>query len=141
MKNYYGTLGVERTATHDQIVSAFRKLVLQYHPDRNHSQVASEMFIQVHEAYKVLANPSKRAEYDSRFYQTHPQPQPQYHSSSTYNYNTSAYTYSSHTNRPAWSSSGQDGLLKRWAPVVPLAGFVILISIFYGIVMLLRLWR
>ena len=130
MKNYYETLGVERIATHQQTVAAFRKLVLQYHPDRNHSPVASEMFIQVHEAYKVLANPSKRAEYDSRY---NPQRQPSSNFRETFTY-ADTYTY-------AYKWKGQERPLKWWAPVVPLGAFAALITIFYIISILVRALR
>jgi curved DNA-binding protein CbpA len=70
MNNCYETLGIERAATHEQIVSAFRKMVLMYHPDRNHSPEAKEKFIRVHEAFEVIGNPERRAIYDAGFIQS-----------------------------------------------------------------------
>ncbi len=72
--NYYETLGVAKTASDADIKKAFRKLALQYHPDRNpDNKEAEEKFKQVNEAYAVLSDKSKRQQYDqfgdSRFHQ------------------------------------------------------------------------
>ena len=64
-KSHYDTLDIDKDATNDEIKKAYRKLSLQYHPDRNAgSQEAKERFQQISEAYGVLSNPEKRAEYD-----------------------------------------------------------------------------
>ncbi len=64
-KDYYKTLGIERSASESEIKSAFRKLALQYHPDRNpNNKVAEEKFKEINEAYEVLSNKEKRARYD-----------------------------------------------------------------------------
>src|SRR5262245_47075681 len=64
-RDYYEILGVERTATEDEIKSAYRKLALKYHPDRNPGdKTAEEHFKECAEAYAVLADPDKRARYD-----------------------------------------------------------------------------
>jgi len=64
-KDYYKILGVERNATESEIKSAFRKLALQYHPDRNHgNKEAEEKFKEINEAYEVLSDKEKRARYD-----------------------------------------------------------------------------
>lgn len=64
-KDYYKTLGVERNATEAEIKSAFRKLALQYHPDRNQgNKQAEERFKEINEAYEVLSDKDKRARYD-----------------------------------------------------------------------------
>ncbi len=64
-KDYYKTLGLERSASTDEIKSAYRKLAMQYHPDRNpDNKQAEERFKEVNEAYQVLSDPQKRAHYD-----------------------------------------------------------------------------
>ena len=65
MADYYQLLGVSRTADTDEIKKAYRKLALQYHPDRNQgSKEAEERFKEVTQAYEVLRDPDKRAVYD-----------------------------------------------------------------------------
>jgi molecular chaperone DnaJ len=64
-RDYYEILGVSRSATDQEIKSAYRKLALKYHPDRNQgSKHAEEHFKEAAEAYAVLADPQKRAAYD-----------------------------------------------------------------------------
>ena len=64
-RDYYEILSVERTATDGEIKSAYRKLALKYHPDRNPGdKQAEERFKECAEAYAILADPEKRAAYD-----------------------------------------------------------------------------
>ena len=63
-KDYYQTLGVERTATQDDIKRAYRKLARKYHPDVSKDADAERRFKEVGEAYAVLKEPDKRAAYD-----------------------------------------------------------------------------
>lgn len=64
-KNYYETLGVKREASQDDLKKAFRHLARKYHPDLNQgSKVAEEKFKEINEAYQVLSDPKKKAEYD-----------------------------------------------------------------------------
>lgn len=64
-RDYYEVLGVEKTATADEIKKAYRKKAIQYHPDKNPGdKEAEEKFKEAAEAYDVLSNPDKRARYD-----------------------------------------------------------------------------
>ena len=63
-KDYYETLGVSKTASADEIKSAFRKLAKKYHPDVNKEPDAAEKFKEIGEAYSVLSDETKRKQYD-----------------------------------------------------------------------------
>jgi molecular chaperone DnaJ len=64
-RDYYEVLGVVRTASEQEIKSAYRKMALQHHPDRNPgNSEAEETFKEAAEAYAVLSDPQKRAQYD-----------------------------------------------------------------------------
>lgn len=64
-KDYYKILGVERKASMDDIRSAYRKLAMKYHPDKNPGdKKAEEKFKDINEAYQVLSDEKKRAHYD-----------------------------------------------------------------------------
>ncbi len=65
-RDYYETLGVSKTASHEEIKKAFKKLARQYHPDVAKDQPdAEERFKAVNEAYEVLGDPEKREKYDT----------------------------------------------------------------------------
>ena len=63
-QDYYAVLGVPRTADEKQIKSAYRKLARKFHPDVNKEAGAEEQFKRVNEAYEVLSDSEKRAQYD-----------------------------------------------------------------------------
>ena len=64
-RDYYEVLGVDRSASKEQIADAYRKLALKYHPDRNPGdEDAISRFKEAAEAFEVLNHPEKRAKYD-----------------------------------------------------------------------------
>jgi molecular chaperone DnaJ len=63
-RDYYEVLGVSKTTTKEEIKDAYRKLALQYHPDRNKAPDAEERFKEISEAYAVLSDDEKRSQYD-----------------------------------------------------------------------------
>lgn len=65
-RDYYEVLGVSKTASEDEIKKAFRKLARKYHPDVNRDNIeeAEEKFKEINEAYEILSNAERRAQYD-----------------------------------------------------------------------------
>lgn len=63
-RDYYEVLGLQKGATDEEIKRAFRKLAKQYHPDVNKEPGAEEKFKEIGEAYSVLSDPQKKAQYD-----------------------------------------------------------------------------
>src|ERR1700750_2721230 len=63
-RDYYEILGVSKTATPDEIKKAYRKVAIQFHPDKNpDNKEAEEKFKEAAEAYEILRNAEKRAQY------------------------------------------------------------------------------
>ncbi len=63
-RDYYEVLGVSKSASADEIKKAYRKLALEWHPDRNKAANANEKFKEINEAYAVVSDPKKRETYD-----------------------------------------------------------------------------
>ncbi len=64
-KDYYEILGIPKGASKEQVKDAYRKLALQFHPDRNKAPEAEERFKEITEAYAVLSDDEKRSQYDA----------------------------------------------------------------------------
>jgi curved DNA-binding protein CbpA len=64
--NPYEILSIPSNASHHEIKSAYRRLVMQYHPDRNKATDAHERIALINEAYEILSDPQKRMQYDNR---------------------------------------------------------------------------
>lgn len=63
-QDFYKVLGVSKSATDAEIKSAYRKLAIKYHPDKNKTKEAEEKFKEVTKAYEVLSDSQKRQTYD-----------------------------------------------------------------------------
>lgn len=63
-KDYYQTLGINKTANNQDIKRAYKKLAMKFHPDRNQGKNTEEKFKEIKEAYEILINTKKRAAYD-----------------------------------------------------------------------------
>jgi curved DNA-binding protein CbpA len=64
LKNYYFILGLTTNARENEIKQAYRKLALQFHPDKNSSKEAAAIFIEINEAYEILSDPQQKFQYD-----------------------------------------------------------------------------
>ncbi|MBA2267028.1 MAG: J domain-containing protein [Thermoproteota archaeon] len=63
--DHYEILGIDSNASSREITFAYRRLALQYHPDRNKTPLANEMMLKINISYSILSDPNKRSEYDS----------------------------------------------------------------------------
>lgn len=63
-RDYYEVLGVDKNSSNSDIKSAYRKLALKWHPDRNKEEGAEKKFKEINEAYEILSNPEKKTKYD-----------------------------------------------------------------------------
>jgi molecular chaperone DnaJ len=63
-RDYYQILGISKNSTTDEIKRAFRRLAMQYHPDKNKAPDAEQKFKEINEAYEVLSDENRRRTYD-----------------------------------------------------------------------------
>jgi molecular chaperone DnaJ len=70
MTDHYQVLGVAHIASRDEIEKAYRRLVVQYRPDRNDEPRAAARFIEISEAHEVLSDPARRSAYDFQFWKS-----------------------------------------------------------------------
>ncbi|KAJ3683098.1 hypothetical protein LUZ60_013325 [Juncus effusus] len=110
--DYYKVLEVDRDATMEEIKTAFKQLAFRWHPDKNLNNVdlAEEKFKQISEAYKVLKDPQKRAEYDFHKRKSNGRSN---HSPSAFNTDESSSSSSSSSNQFAYGSFS-DSLFKTF---------------------------
>jgi curved DNA-binding protein CbpA len=133
MADYYQLLGIKQNATSTEIRTAYKKLAMLYHPDRNPgNQEAEELFKLINEAYHVLADPQKRQIYDLGI----SYPQHTYHSSA---HDTSAYWRQYHRQRyEQWRQTQQNTYQfdKRYFKIQALAigVFVVIAGFCFGII-------
>jgi DNA-directed RNA polymerase subunit F len=80
MKDYYEILGIPLTATRQDIKKAYRNLALKYHPDKNKDADAAERFIEIHEAYEILYDDTKRDKYHSTYFRQRKEHEPEVNS-------------------------------------------------------------
>lgn len=94
MKDHYSTLGISASATQAEIKAAYRRLALQYHPDRNTAPGATERFLAIQEAWDVLSDPSSKSAYDynRNYYYNRAQQNTSAASERYTDYRSSAYT-------------------------------------------------
>ncbi|AFM05746.1 DnaJ-class molecular chaperone with C-terminal Zn finger domain [Bernardetia litoralis DSM 6794] len=119
MNNYYDLLGVSKIATVQEIKSAYKKNALKFHPDKNaaspqESQLAEERFKLINEAYQVLSDPFKRANYDGQLEYENIRRQQQYNQyTSTGSYNQNNFNSQSSQNNTGYTHQSRPSNTKK----------------------------
>lgn len=104
-RDYYDILGVSKSASVDEIKKAYRKLALEWHPDRNKAAGANEKFKEINEAYAVVSDPKKKETYDQF---GHSAFQPGMGGGSPGGYQQGPFTYTYSTGGPSAGGFGSD---------------------------------
>jgi hypothetical protein len=122
MKDYYAILRIQRYANSNEIKRAYRKLAIQYHPDKNPDVSAEHVFKEINEAYEVLGDPSKKASYDLRltnpYVETVAQSSPRPHRDPAYR----------RRRAPVYRKSERERLIEIMATMLPLANKIVYFS-------------
>jgi len=105
-RDYYEVLGVSRNASPEEIKKAYRKLALQWHPDRNKSSEAEEKFKEINEAYEVLSDSRKKEAYDQFGQAAFDPTAGPFGGGKTYTYRQGPFTYSYSSFGPGQSPFG-----------------------------------
>ena len=134
--NYYHILGVSTTATVQEIKLAYKKLAIQYHPDKHGGNTYfEEKFKAVSEAYQVLSHPQKRATYDLKLYYLLQQKLKQQAAHQQPRYQPPVRRPASVTERHYRPIPQSRFLKKDWYVVLIIFGSIILLSLLLGVVM------
>jgi len=134
--NYYHILGVSTTATPQEIKLAYKKLAIQYHPDKHGgNSYFEEKFKAVSEAYQVLSHPQKRATYDLKLYYLLQQKLKQQAAHQQPQYQPPVRRPASVTERHYRTIPQSRFLKKDWYVVIIIFGSIILLSLLLSMVM------
>lgn len=119
MRDYYQILGLSTSASADEIKRNFRKLVVQYHPDKNPDPHAADRIREINEAYDVLGDPDRKQQYDNRY------TGPSYHAPQPTPHRDPAYRRA----RPNWApkEDPQFVIMKQSMPYVHLLLKVVIV--------------
>jgi hypothetical protein len=113
MKDYYKILGITLGADLMQIKKAYRQLALQYHPDKNKATNAAEKFIEITEAYEVLRDEKKRADYDFIYKKQHHKTETPIYQDTNYQNQQQTWTDFGAQKAKEYSSMNYDDFIQR----------------------------
>lgn len=103
--NHYLTLRVTNTSSKSDIKKAYRKLALEFHPDRNRNSDAHEKFIEINEAYLILSDEEARIKYDREFYAF-------YKTSNNEKFTNNKENFSNHSNQDYKKTTSTESIFK-----------------------------
>ncbi|WP_346317135.1 J domain-containing protein [Chitinophaga sp. YIM B06452] len=136
MPTHYQTLGIPETASLQEIKSAFRKLSLRYHPDRNNGDKQSEeIFRGILDAYKVLSDPDQKHWYDQQLYYSRQPRQDHYQSNTGHSYQPPYGQYTYQQNDESWTYTPSPPPVKPWYEKISRWSLVLLLFFFLKMLM------